>query len=156
MRPPKDKMMMPPKAPTEKQRDTRNYVKQVSIKNKGINLMNSQDSTQPATGNESSFKNQVLDSKLKATFRKDTSRNEKHDGLEFNQKVKNDNLTQQTSTHQKRLSNLLNDKNKFDGLSHDNRFKAVPEETSENINTPQQTKYTEEFPSALAYPKNNF
>ena len=25
-----------------------------------------------------------------------------------------------------------------------------------NVCTPQQTKYTEEFPSALAYPKNNF
>lgn len=72
---------------------------------------------------------------MKATFKKDSSRNEKQEGLEFNQKVKVDNLTQ-TGSHQKRLSNLVNDKNKYDGLSHDNRFKVVPEETSENINTP--------------------
>jgi hypothetical protein len=92
MRVSKDKIVMPPKVPIEK-RETRNYVKHVNLKNKGINLMNSQDSTQPATGNESSFKHQVLDSKLKATFKKDSSRNEKQEGLEFNQKVKIDNLT---------------------------------------------------------------
>ena len=32
-------------------------MKHVSVNNKAINLMNSQDSTQPATGNDSSFKN---------------------------------------------------------------------------------------------------
>lgn len=97
----------------------------------------------------------MLDSKLKATFKKDGSRNDDQDGLDLNYKMKHDNLTS-TGGGQKRLPNLINDKSKFDGMSHDNPFKAVPEETSENIHTPQQTKYTEEFPSALAYPKNNF
>lgn len=56
--------------------------------------MNSQDSTQLATANESSFKNNLFDSRLKVNLKKDTSRNPNNEGsLGINIPRRNDNLT---------------------------------------------------------------